>query len=810
MIQSYLTIAWRNLVKNKIFSFINIFGLGLGFAAFIFIALYIVDELSYDRFYPRAKDIYRVHSDISFGGADLKVAVTSDPFGETLKRDYPEVEQYTRLYANEGAKFIRNGEDWITESACAYTDSTFFDVFPRPIIEGKAQTALNEPYTVAISRSAAEKYFKGAALGQTLVVDMEEKLKYKVTAVFEDMPVNSHFRFDVLFSMHNANYQFGNYLGHNFHTYIRLKKGADPKKLEAKFPDLIDRYVFPQAQQFMQIKNREDFEKAGNSIAYSLLPLQDIHLKSDGRAVELSVNGSMQYVRVFGIVSLFLLLIASINFINLSTARSAKRSKEVGIRKVMGTSKSTLISQFLAESVLSSGISLVFALLLVLSLMPFFNQLTGKDFSWSNVFQFPFFGLVMALPLVIGLLAGYYPAFFLSSFRPIEVLKSKVNAGFTKSIFRNVLVSTQFSISLLLVIATLVVYRQLNFIQQTNLGFNKDQVLVLNGTNALMNNNTAFRNEVLRLKGVKSASGASYLPVDNSSRSDNPFSKEATIDAKNGFNMQIWNVDEDYIPNLGMEITAGRNFSKEFGGDSTGIILNETAVKFLGYSDPIGKKVYSAEGAAGSAVAYTIVGVVKNFHFSSMRHEIGPLAMRLRNNDWVLAFKIDAAESSSLIPQIAQKWKTMASGAPLDYQFLDESFNNMYRAEQRVGKIALCFAFLTILLACLGLFGLVTYMTEQRTKEIGIRKVLGASTFGITTMLSKDFLRLVLISILIASPLAWYFMQQWLKDFTYRIEIQWWMFALAGLGALVLAFLTLSFQSIRAALANPVKSLKSE
>ncbi len=810
MIQSYLTIAWRNLVKNKIFSFINIFGLGLGFAAFIFIALFIVDELSYDRFYPRAKDIYRVQSDISFGGADLKVAVTSDPFGESLKRDYPEVEQYTRIYANEGAKFIRKGEDWITESACAYTDSTFFDVFPRPIIEGKAQTALNEPYTVAISRSAAEKYFKGAALGQTLVVDMEEKLKYKVTAVFEDMPANSHFRFDVLFSMHNANYQFGNYLGHNFHTYILLKKGADAKKLEAKFPDLIDRYVFPQAQQFMQIKNREDFEKAGNSIVYSLLPLQDIHLRSDGRAVELSVNGNMQYVRVFGIVALFLLLIASINFINLSTARSAKRSKEVGIRKVMGTSKQTLMGQFLAESVLSSGISLVFGLLLVLSLLPFFNQLAGKNFSWSHVFQFPFFGLVLALPIVVGLLAGYYPAFFLSSFRPIEVLKSKVNAASSKSIFRNVLVSTQFSISLLLIIATLVVYRQLNFIQQTNLGFNKDQVLVLNGTNALMNNNMAFRNEILRLKGVKSASGAGYLPVDNSARSDNPFSKESTIDAKNGFNMQIWNVDEGYIPNLGMEISEGRNFSKAYGSDSTGIIINETAAKFLGFTHPVGKKIYSAEGDAGGAVPYTIIGVVKNFHFSSMRNEIGPLAMRLRPNDWALAFKLGAAESTKLIPQIAEKWKTMAGGAPFDYQFLDESFNNMYRAELRVGKIALCFSFLTILLACLGLFGLVTYMTEQRTKEIGIRKVLGATTFGITTMLSKDFLRLVLISIIIASPLAWYFMQQWLKEFTYRIEIQWWVFVLAGIGALGIAFLTLSFQSIRAALANPIKSLRSE
>jgi putative ABC transport system permease protein len=812
MLRNYIKIAWRNILKNKTFSLINIFGLAVGLACFILIALYVVDELSYERFYPAANRTYRINSNIRFGGTDLDLAVCSDPFGATLKKDYPEVEQFVRFYVNSGRKFVKRGTETIIENRSAHVDSTYFDVFPRPILAGNAKTALNEPNTVAISESAAKKYFKeNDALGKTLEVGINEKTLYKVTAVYADIPGNSHFHFDFLFSMDNVtDYNFGNYLSHNFQTYVRLREGADPKVLEAKFPELINRYILPQAAKLMEIKSMADFEKSGNKLGYSLMPITDIHLHSD-RMSELSVNGNFQYVYVFGGVALLLLTIAGINFMNLSTARSANRAKEVGIRKVMGTERITLIGQFMAESTLTSCLAFVFALLLAALALPYFNELAAKEFKMATFFQSRYLPFLLSLPLVVGLLAGYYPAFFLSSFRPIEVLKSKLNAGSSKSNFRNALVTVQFSISLLLIIATVIVYKQLNYIQSKNLGFNKDQVLVINATSGLQDNKEVFKNEVKELIGVKGACYAGYLPVDNSSRSDNSFSKYAVLDAKSGFNMQIWDIDYDYIPTLGMEMAKGRNFAKSYGTDSSGIIINETAAKILGYPDPIGQKLYTSDGNSSEQnIAYTIVGVVKNFHFQSLRENVGPLAMRLGFSRWETAFKVNMSEAPNLITQIEAKWKELAPGMPFRYQFLEEAFDEMYRAEQRIGQVALCFAFLTILIACLGLFGLVTYMTEQRTKEIGIRKVLGASVAGITTLLAKDFLRLVLLAILIASPLAWYMMKQWLSNFAFRINIEWWMFVGAGGLAVLIAFLTIGWQSMRAALANPVKSLRSE
>ncbi|AEE51943.1 ABC transporter permease [Haliscomenobacter hydrossis] len=812
MLRNYLKIAWRNLLKNKTFSSINIFGLAIGLSCFILITLYVVDELSYERFYPNAARTYRVDSDIRFGGTDLNLAVCSDPFGATLKKDYPEVEQYVRFYASDGRKFIKRGTETIIENRVAHVDSTYFDVFPRPILAGNPKTALDEPNTVAISESAAQKYFGTTdATGKTLEVGINEKTIYKVTAVYADMPSNSHFHFDFLFSMDNVtDYNYGNFLSHNFHTYIRLREDADPRALEKKFPDLINRYVLPQAQGFMEIKSMADFEKSGNKLSYSLIPTTDIHLKSD-RLVELDVNGNMQYVSVFGIVALFLLLIACINFMNLSTARSANRAKEVGIRKVLGTERQTLIGQFMAESTLTSYLAFAFALGLVALALPYFNELAAKTFSITMLFSPRYLPFLLLFPLAVGFLAGYYPAFFLSSFRPIEVLKGKLNTSAAKSNFRNALVTFQFAISLLLIISTVIVYKQLNYIQSKNLGFDKDQVLIINATSGLEDNKEAFKNEIKQLTGVKGACYAGYLPVDNSSRSDNTFSKYAVMDAKSGFNMQIWNIDHDYIPTLGMEMAKGRNFSRSYGADSSGIIINETAAKILGYPDPIGKKLYTSDGNSSTqTIAYTIVGVVKNFNYQSLRENVGPLAMRLGFNRWETAFKVNMSEAPNLIAQIESKWKQMAPAMPFKYQFLDEAFDEMYRAEQRIGKVALTFAFLTILIACLGLFGLVTYMTEQRTKEIGIRKVLGASVAGITALLAKDFLKLVLIAILIASPLAWYFMSKWLANFAFRINIQWWMFVGAGVLAVLIAFLTIGWQSMRAALANPIKSLRSE
>jgi putative ABC transport system permease protein len=810
MLKNYLKIAWRNLWKNKTFSVINIAGLAVGLACFILIALYVTDEISYDRYNTKADRIYRINSDIRFGGTDLKLAVCSDPMGATLKKDYPQVEQYTRIYASSGSKLIKKGDVFINEDRVAHADSTFFDVFTLPAVSGNTQTALNEPNTVVITESSARKYFNTVdAVGKTLETNDNNSTVYKVTAVIKDVPRNSHFNFDFIFSMDNVDYGFGNYLSHNFQSYIVLQPGTDYKAFEKNFPRVIDRYILPQAKQFMQINSMEEFAKTGNKLEYSLMPVTDIHLRSD-RFPELGINGSIQYVYIFSAVAIFILLLACVNFMNLSTARSSNRAKEVGIRKVLGTEKKSLISQFLTESTLMVFIGLLLAVVLVWMFVGYFNNISGKSLSIATLFQPGYLLFLLLLPVVVGAMAGVYPAFFLSSFKPIAVLKGKMNKGFSRNYFRSSLVVFQFFTSIVLIIGTIVVFRQLSYIQNKKIGFNKDQVLIINGTGALGTNRDAFKNEVAKMSGVKASSFAGYLPVSSSSRSDNTFSTEAVMNEKNGFNMQVWNIDYDYITVMGMEMLKGRNFSPDFGGDSSGLIINEATAKVIGYDDPIGKKLYSSDGNAGNNIVYTIVGVVKNFNYESLRQNIGPLCFRLGNNKWATAFKVSTTDVRSLINNIENKWKAMAPGMPFSYQFLDEAFDNMYRAEQRVGKVALSFAVLAIFIACLGLFGLATYMAEQRTKEIGVRKVLGASVSNIVSMLSRDFAKLVLIAAVAAFPVAWWAMNKWLQDFAYRINIGWWIFIAAGVITLLIALLTVIFQAIKAAVANPVKSLRTE
>jgi putative ABC transport system permease protein len=811
MIKNFIKTAWRNLLKNRTFSILNIVGLAIGLCCFLLITMYVLDELSYDKYNEKADRIYRVNSDIKFGGTNLALAVCSDPMGATLKKDYPQVEQYTRFYNSNGSKLVKKGNEWINENNVVHADSTVFDVFTLPAIAGDTKTALNEPNTVVITESTAKKYFGTTdAVGKTIETSGPTKVLYKITAVIKDIPKNSHFNFDFLFSMDNVEYQFGNYLSHNFQTYVVLRKGTDYKAFDKNFAEVIERYVMPQAKQFMKIGSIDEFRKAGNKLEYHLMPVTDIHLHS-ARFPELAVNGNAQYVYIFSAVAIFILLIACINFMNLSTARSASRAKEVGIRKVLGTEKRFLIGQFLTESTLLAFISLVLAIALCWLVLPLFNQLAAKQLLVKDFLTSKIIIAIILIPLVVGALAGSYPAFYLSAFQPIAVLKGKINAGFRRSSIRSGLVVFQFFISILLIIGTIIVYRQLDYIQTKNLGFNKEQVMVVNGTNALGTNVDAFKNEVAAMSGVKSAAFSGYLPVDNSSRNDNTYSSQAVMDSKNGFNMQTWTIDYDYINTLGMEIVKGRNFSREFGSDSSAVIINESTQKILGYTDPIGKKIYTNDNLnSQQMVSYTIIGVVKNFHFASLRQNIGPLCFRLGHTSWSMAFKVATTDIRALVSKIESKWKLMASGFPFSYQFLDDSFDDMYRQEQRVGKIAISFAILAIVIACLGLFGLATYMAEQRTKEIGVRKVLGASVQNITAMLSKEFLTLVLIAAVIAFPLAWWGMNYWLQDFAYRVDVSWWVFVVAAIIAFVIALLTVSFQAIRAAVANPVDSLRDE
>jgi len=812
MINNYFIIAWRNLLKNKTFSLINIVGLASGLACFILIALYVADELSYDRYNAKANNIYRVNSDLLFGGNNLHLAVTPDPLGEILKKDYPQVEEYVRFYNSNGYRMVKKGHEYIREDNVVHADSTLFNVFTFHFIAGESKTALNEPNTVVITKSVALKYFGTTdVVGKSIETDENKNTLYKITAVLQNTPHNSHFNFDFIFSMHNLQYPWGNFLSQNFQTYIVLRPGTDYKVFEKNFTQVINKYVLPQAKQYMNIKSMDEFAKAGNKLDYSLMPLTDIHLHSD-RTAELGVNGNIQYVYIFSVVALFVLLLACINFVNLSTARSSSRSKEVGIRKVIGSDKLSLIKQFLAESTLTAIIATVFAIAIAWLGISWFNNLSGKQLSIAELFQAKYLVFIIALPFVVGLVAGVYPAFYLSSFKPILVLKGKINAGFKKSSLRNVLVIFQFATSIFLIVGTMVVYNQLNYIQTKKLGFNKDQVLIVNGTGNLGNNTEAFKNEVLKFSGVTGSAYAGFLPVSNSSRTDNSYSKEAVMDSKNSLNMQTWIADDNYLNVMGMELVKGRNFSKEFGTDSTAIIINESTATLLGYDDPIDKKLYTLFQNQNSRqlTTYHIIGVVKNFHFESLRQNIGPLCFRYGKPDWVTAFKVNTGDIKELVAKIEGTWKTIAPAMPFNYQFLDDAFDNMYRVEQRTGQLGLSFAIIAILIACLGLFGLVTYMTEQRIKEIGIRKVLGANVTVLVTMLSKDFLKLVLISTLLAVPLAGWAMHKWLQDFVYRINIGWWVFIAAGLLALMISLITISFTAIKAAIANPVKSLRTE
>jgi putative ABC transport system permease protein len=805
MIKNYFKIAFRNLRKNLGFTTINIIGLAIGLASCLMIMLYVSDELSFDKFHPKADRIYRIHTDIKFAGKEMELAFSSDPIGETLKKDYPQVEQYVRLAPN-GNTLVKKGNESFNEPNVLFADSTFFGVFSYKLLSGNPTTVLAEPNALAISKKLAEKYFGSVqnAMNQTLI--LENTMHCKVAGVYENMPENAHFQTDILISMKTQVYQWGNFLSHNHYTYIVLKKGTGPSVMESKFEEVTQKHLGPQMQKVMGV-GMENFRKSGSYIRYALMPLTKIHLHSN-RTGELASNGSIQYVYIFSAIALFILLIACINFMNLSTARSVNRAKEVGIRKVLGSLRSSLMSQFLIESIVLVAISMVIGVLLVYLALPLFNDISSKTLIISSLLNWQSLLILLAIPFVVGGIAGSYPALFLSKFQPILVLKGKLS-GTNRDNIRSSLVVFQFMTSIVLIISTLVVYQQLNYIQNKQLGFTKDQVLIVHEAYALGEKTETFKNEILRQPNIISGTMSGFLPV-NSSRSNTPFFPEGEIDHNKAVSIQNWSVDYDYLKTMGMEIVQGRNFSKDYGTDSTGIIINETAVKKFGFANPLGKSVSSFQLNLKDFDTYTIIGVIKDFHFESLRNEISALSMKLGRSRGAVSFKINGQNIPQTVKQIEAKWQEMANGQPFKYGFMDEEFDQMYRSETRIGTLALIFAFLSILIACLGLFGLAAFMAEQRTKEIGIRKVLGASVPNIVQMLSKDFLKLVFISTVIAFPIAWWAMHKWLQDFAYRIDIEWWVFALAGVMALLIALLTVSFQAVKAAVANPVKSLRTE
>ena len=817
MLKNYFKIALRNLKKHKFYTFINIFGLSVGVAVCMIISLFVINELSYDKHFKDADQIYRIHSDIIFGGNHWNMIQAPAPMAEALPAEFPEVE-YAVNFRSRGSYLVKKVDENIKEKGVIWASKDFFNVLGTPLLEGNQDEVLAEPNTMAISKSMAEKYFPGeSAIGKNLILDNE--YDFRITGIYEDIPQNSHFHFSFLLSMEGLpEAKNSNWLSNNFQTYLKVRNGTDTQGLNQKLQSLVEKNIAPElGQLFGEGASLETMFADGGKMEYALQPLLDIHLKSDLMG-EFEPNFNVTYVYLFVAIALFILVIACINFMNLSTARSSARAKEVGIRKVMGSFRTHLIRQFLMESILLSFISFLIAVPLVSILLPFFNDLAARELVMP--FSFGWFYLILILGAIgTGILAGIYPAFFLSGFKPISILKGKVSMGMKSGMIRSSLVVFQFAISIILVIATIAVFNQLNYIQNKKIGFNKEQIITVEDVYALGGQAETFKREVLANSMMESGTITGYLPVSGTWRSDSPWWAEGK-DPKQSENMvsiQNWQVDYDYVKTMGMEIVEGRDFSMEFPSDSTAVILNETAAKQFGFvGNPLGQKIYTLAGNSesvdmGELDSRTVVGVVKNFNFESLKENIGSVMIFLsKRPNGIASFKFNSTNTDEVVNFIEAKWDEMAPGQPFTYSFLDDRFGQMYASETRLGKVFGVFAGFAIVIACLGLFALTAFTAEQRTKEIGIRKVLGSSIGSIVVLLSKEFAKLVVVAFLIASPIAWWAMQKWLEDYEYKQELGWQVFLGAGLFAIVIALLTTSYQSIKAATANPVNSLKSE
>ena len=810
MFKNYIKIAWRSLKKQAFFTFLNTFGLAIGMAGALMISLYIYDELSYDKMFADADRIYRIDTDVKFGGAEIKAAESAPPMAAALKRDYSQVESTVR-FRTVGSMYLKKvgGDKSSKETHVTYADSTFFEFFGINLLAGNPKTALTGTNSLVLTKTAAEKYFGSTdVLGQDLLLDNSDT--YTVTGIIDDMPKNSYFNEYSVFLAMAGNVASREELwgSNNYFTFIKLIPGASVEDFKEPLQGMLERYMLPWAQKYFPGMTAESFAASGNYIRYHTMALTDIHLYSD-RSSEMNATSSIQNIYILSFIGLFLIILASVNFMNLSTAHSLKRAKEVGVRKTLGSNKVHLVFQFLTESGLIAFISLIAALLITMVVLPFFNVFTGK--SIGIPFTQPLFWIVLlAATFILGLFSGSYPAFFMSRFTPVKSLKGGGAESVGNGWVRNTLVIFQFSISVFLIVSTLVVFQQLNYIQGKDLGFTKDQVLLINETAPLGSKTNAFKEEILKMGNVENVTLSNYYPTP-SWRSDSSFFQEGVRSQENAIQMQTWGVDTDYLKTLQMDIVAGRDFNKQYASDSTALIINEATLPILNATaeEALGMRI-SEEIELEDPTYYTIVGVVKDFHFKSLRENIGALGMHLENTAENMAVRLSGGEYSSSIAEIENKWNQMAPGQPFDYQFMDEAFNTTYEAEQKLSQIFFIFTILSIFIACLGLFGLAAFNAEKRTKEIGVRKVLGATVSQISYRLTVDFLKLVAVAILVSLPLGWFVMNKWLEDFSYRIEIGFGIFALAAFLAIMVAVVTVSYQSIKAAIVNPVKSLRSE
>lgn len=807
MLLNYFKVAIRSLIKHKFYSFINVTGLAIGVACCLLIMIFVLDEISYDRYHVKAERIYRMGFTGMLGGNEFTAAQVGAPVKDALVNDFPEVEDVTR-FRQRGSYLVRYQTETFKEEDVVFVDGNVFETFTLNLIQGNPETALMEPNSMVITPTIAKKYFgDDNAIGKQVTLD--NKTEYKITGVMEEIPRNTHFNFDIFLSMESLEESRNDqWLSMNYQTYIVLLEGKSPEELEGKFKAMIETYVGPQIEQYLNIDLAE-FEEQGNKLGFFVDPMLDIHLHSKIQG-ELAPTSDILYVYIFSAIGIFILLIACINFMNLSTARSANRAKEVGIRKVMGSLKRQLVRQFLMESIIVSLVAFILAVVISLLAMPQFNDLSGKQLVIP--FTSPlFFPALITAALMVGFLAGSYPAFYLSAFKPAAILKGSLKVGMKSGWLRSSLVVFQFGTSIILIVGTLVIKNQLNYVQNKKLGFNKEQVLILHDAYALGDQLNSFKEDVKTDPEVINASISGFLPVSNSNRSSTAYFPNGTIDMENTQVIQQWRIDHDYIPTMGMEIILGRNFSKDFPSDSSAILINETSAALFGFGeDAINQKLSQFTEDPNVTDDYNIVGIVKDFHFESLRENIGPMVLHLRSSRGSMSVRINTKNIAELIKRIEDKWKSLANGQPFSFSFMDDRFDDTYKDEQRIGKIAIVFSSLAIFIACLGLFGLAAFTAEQRTKEIGVRKVMGASVTGIVMLLSKEFGKLIVIAFVIATPLSWYLMDNWLSGFHYRITINPIIFLIAGGASFSIAWLTMGYQSLKASIANPVKSLRNE
>lgn len=804
MFKNYLKIAWRSIKSEKLFTFIKVGGFAMGIAACLLIALFINKELSYDQQYKNKDRIYRVVMQGMMNGEQIKSVHFQRLFAETLQSTYPEIEKAGKINTSElfgagkRALRIKGSTQNNFDEGFIYADQQVFEILEFDLLEGSPEHVLTNPGSIVMTASKAKKYFPdGNAVGQTVYLDDDASKPYTVTGVIkENKEEKSHLDFGFLLAIEDSSTSWAST---NYFTYLLVDGNTDIPALEKKMHFMLDNYFIPA---LMERGIGDDFMKVLQTLEYKLQPVTDIHLKSDIKMGDRLKHGDIRFIWLFAAIAGFVLLLAVINFVNLSTAKSANRAKEVGLRKTIGAFKGNLVSQFLMESIIFSLISFVIGILLAWGLLPTFNSLADQNIMipWS---QWWFLPMIFLAGLLVGVLAGLYPALYLSAFKPVNVLKGNLSIGTKSGKLRSGLVVFQFTTSVVLIIGTLIITKQMNFILDKKLGYDKEQVLMVQGTNLLNNHIQTFKNRVQGLPEVKSVSVSDYLPVNGTKRNGNSFRKVDGGSQEQAVPCQIWRVDYDYLNTLGLKVVKGRGFSKEFASDSSAIVINTAMAKELGFDDPLGKRINNDQ-------EWTIIGVLDNFHFKSLKEDITPLSLVIGNSPSIVSIKLNTGTTAVALGTIKNIWEEYVPNQAFQYTFLDQEFTHMHDDVKRMGDIFNSFALFALFIACLGLFALSAFMVEQRKKEISIRLVLGAPFESIYKLLTLDFLKLILLSILIATPIGWYMMNRWLEDFAYRINIGWEIFLIAGGIALVIAVLTISYQSVGAALIKPLKSLRTE